>query len=254
MKTSKLLLLPLAAAFLLAPSIGHSQTLLEKIAMTVLADQFGIDTSQVSMFQQETRLSVYDLAPTYEAAHYFNRDPRMIRQLRNQGLGWGEIAHRIGMQPGEFNKLLKQGALDGDLYWQRAYSERFDVTQDKVVVLRRGGATLDNILAAIVAGKLANKDPQTMYDQFRDQRSWTTITRSNNVSFDQWRRISSPTRTRMTLRRDKTWSKSSLKVRGHGKGDDMDKMKGKSKKWDDKGGKHNGSKGRSKGKGKSKDD
>ena len=243
----KLLCLALATGLLSAATPARADSLLEKIAMVVLADKFGIDTNQVSVFREETNLSVYQLAPMYEGAYYFKRSPSTVWQLRNQGLGWGEIANRVGMHPGTFNKLRKQGAFDRDRFWTTSYQDRFAVPTQRIEVIRKAGGTLEDVLGAIIVGKLTKTDPSQVYDQFQTQRSWSTITNSNNVRFEDWRTVSAPVRTRFVIvdsskskwqsgheDRDHkvTKSKSNGKDKGKGKGHakggrDFDKSKGK---------------------------
>ncbi|HET6645571.1 MAG TPA: hypothetical protein VFG65_08750 [Fimbriimonadales bacterium] len=43
------------------------------------------------------------------SALYFRKSGKMdeVFRLRGEGYGWGEIAHKLGMNPGEFNKMRK---------------------------------------------------------------------------------------------------------------------------------------------------
>lgn len=197
---SKLLCLGLAAGFLAASTTSHADSLLEKIAVAVLADKFGIDTSQVTILQRQTQLPVFELAPIYEGAHYFKCSPSTVWQLRQQGLGWGQIAHKVGMHPGTFNKLRNQGAFDRDRFWATSYRERFAVPTERVVVIQKAGGTLEDVLAAILIGKLTNREPSQVYDQYRTQRvTWATVATSSNVQFESWRRIAVPVKTRYVI-------------------------------------------------------
>ncbi len=220
MKSLKFLWIPLMATFLMLPLPSHAQSLLEKVAVTILADRFGIDTSQVYVFQRQSQMSVYDMPPTYEAAYYFKRSPSTIRQLREAGLGWGEIAHRVGMQPGEFNKLRQQGAFDRDRFWENSCRDRFGASTQQIQVIRKSGGSLEDVLGAVLIGKLTKTNPQTIYNEYRDQRSWTVVTQSRNVRLEDWRRVSTPVRNRLPVRDEVkiVKSKSNKGVRDHGKG------------------------------------
>lgn len=213
------------------PATTRAQTLLEKIAISVLADQFGIDTREVNIFQQRASLSAYDLAPYYEGAHYFKRSPGTIWQLRQDGLGWGQIAQKIGMHPGTFNRLRKQGAFDRDRFWERSYQERFGVNTNQIEVVRRSGGTLEEVLASIVVGKLTKRDPARVYDEYKSAGSWETIARESHVRLEDWKRVSSPARTKMKLTSSKsaagkvTGKGNSGKVGGKSKGGEKSKAK-----------------------------
>ena len=218
MRSTKLLFLTLATGLLVAAS--RADGLLEKIAMTVLADKFGIDTREVVVLREQTNLPVYDLAPIYEGAHYFGQRPSTVWKLRNQGMGWGQIANSVGMHPGTFNKLRKQGAFDRDRFWTRSYQDRFSVPAERVSVLHKRGGSLEDVLGAIVVGKLSNQDPRLVYDQFQTQRSWTSLTSNHNVRLEDWRRVSTPMRSRyvLPLKSIKVKAKSNNGVRDHGEG------------------------------------
>lgn len=231
----KLLSFGLAAGFLAVSATSHADSLLEKIAVAVLADKFGIDTRQVIILQEQTHLPVYELAPIYEGAHYFKCSPSTVWQLRRQGLGWGQIAHKVGMHPGTFNKLRNQGAFDRDRFWATSYRERFAVPTERVVVIQKAGGTLEDVLASILIGKLTNKEPSQVYDQFRTQRTtWTTIATNSNVQFESWRRIAVPVKTRYVIVEPKEKSVPPghrSDERGNGNAshkDAQDKPKGKS--------------------------
>lgn len=220
MKQSKFIGLVLAVSLLTIPAAARADSLLQKIATVVLADKFGIDTRSVDTFRQQTKLPVYDIAPYYEGAHYFNRSPSTVWQLRQQGLGWGQIAQRLGMNPGTFNKLRNQGAFDRDRFWANNYQERFQVPSDRVAVLRRSGGSLEDVLGAIVIGKLTKKDPRDVYNQYKTQRSWTTIANTNNVRMEDWQRVTRPVQSRFTIHTDNG-------VRDHGAGIGKGKSQGK---------------------------
>ncbi len=251
---TKILCIALATGLVAVPAVSHADSLLEKIAMVVLADKFGIDTREVVTLHEQTNLSVYELAPIYEGSYYFKQKPATVWQLRNQGLGWGEIAHRVGMQPGQFNKLRNQGAFDQDRFWSNSYQERFNVPSQQVQVVRQRGGTFEDVLGAIIVGKLTNKNPQQIYQQYQTEKSWTTINNTYNVRFEQWQRVSAPVKTYYYVtpqKATKVKSKPSKGTRGHEKQDDRSKGKNKGVgKGNDRGKKGNSEHGKGNGKGK----
>jgi hypothetical protein len=224
MRINRIFSVALISGLVSVAAVSHADSLLERIAMAVLADKFGINTQEVNVLRQQTQLPVYQLAPIYEGSRYFAQKPSTIWQLRNQGLGWGEIAHRVGMHPGTFNKLRKKGAFDQDQFWQTSYRERFNVPTQQVVVMRKAGGSLEDVLGAIIVGKLTKQNPSTVYNQFQAQKSWNTITTNSNVRFEDWRRVSVPVQPRYILFSPTT------KVKARSDGDrDRDFGKNKSK-------------------------
>lgn len=268
MKTTQLGILSITLGlFTLAPS-AKADTLLEKIAATVLADQFGIDTRDVIVMRDRSGGSIYDLAPYYEMSYYGRTSPSSVWALRNQGLGWGQVAQRIGMHPGTFNKLRKNGAFDRDRFWTDRYRSRFGVPEQQITVIRRSGGSLEDLLGAIVIGKLTKQSPQTVYDRYRTDRSWTTVSTYYNAPLTNWQRVVVPVRTvyRLPVKtsavvRDraegvgKVKSHKASKIKsnsgGHGKGQEKSHAKSHGQSQGKSHGK-GGSPGKSKGKGKGK--
>ena len=259
MNGNKILGFGIAAGLLAISASARADSVIERIAMAVLAEKFGIDTREIVTLQQQTRLPVYELSPILEGSYYFKQRPATVWQLREQGLGWGQIAQRVGMHPGTFNKLRNQGAFDRDRFWSTAYHDRFGTPNTQISVVRQRGGTFEDVLGAIVIGKLTNKPPQDIYTRYQTERSWATIASSQNVRFEQWQKVSAPVRTRYVLVTSNTKGKSDSDQRSAVKVREKDKSKGHGKKDDDhkghsqgKGqGKGNGNgKGKSKGKGK----
>jgi len=233
----RMMTIGIVIAALAAGASARADSLLEKIATAVLADQFGIDTREVIALHQRTGVPVYDLAPIYEAAHYGRTSPTTIWDLRRQGLGWGQVAQRINMHPGTFNKLRNAGAFDRDRFWARTYRDRFGVTDQQVTVLRREGGSLEDVLGAIIVGKLTNRDPQTIYDSFRTEQSWNRVTTNYNVKFENWRRVSKPVKTVLSIPKNAVVKgnsaaakskagKGTTKAKGAGNGKGNTKAKG----------------------------
>ena len=253
MNKTKPIALALIAGLASLSSVARAESVLERIATVILAEKFGIDTREVDIFRSQSNVDVYELAPVYEGAHYFHRTPSQVWQLRNQGMGWGQIAHRVGMHPGTFNKLRKQGAFDQDRFWVNSYRERFGVPTERVEVIRRSGGTLQDVLGAILVGKLTKQDPRDVYDQYKTERSWGTVFDRNDVRPDQWRRISTPVRVRYYSLPPEPIkvkvNKSNKGVRDHGEGIGRGKSKGHGKDNSHSQG-HGKSKGKGKGKGK----
>ena len=229
MMKSKTLGLGLMAGMLALSASARSDDLLERIAVAVLADKLGIDTREVVVLQQQTRLPVYELAPILEGAYYFKQQPTTVWRLREQGLGWGQVAQRVGMHPGQFNKLRKQGAFDRDRFWATSYRERFSVPDSQIVVVRQRGGTLEDVLAAIVIGKLTNKPPQDVYTRYQTDRSWATVASNQNVRLEQWQVVSVPTKVHYKLVPSKVKVQSDSKVKVTGPGKSKDTGKGKDK-------------------------
>ncbi|MBV6458288.1 MAG: hypothetical protein HONBIEJF_01414 [Fimbriimonadaceae bacterium] len=165
-------------------SAARAETLLEKIATVIIADHFGIDTREVIVIRDRSQSDIYELAPIFSLSHHGRCDVDRVWQLRRQGLGWGQVAHEIGMHPGTFNKLRKSGAFDRDRIWYTAIRERYPISTDSITMLRRRGGTLEDVLGAVIVGSLSGKPPAQVYDRFVTERSWDRTASYYRVNLD----------------------------------------------------------------------
>lgn len=136
-------------------SMARADAELDRVITTLLAEQFGISTKEVATAHSSSKMSWEDLGTVYSASHYGHTRADTVWRLRNQGLGWGEVAHRIGMQPSTFNKLRKQGAFDSDKVWDNVLSNRFDVPVSEVRAVRQRSPSLQDTIGSIVVGRKA---------------------------------------------------------------------------------------------------
>jgi len=83
--------------------------LVQAAAIALLADHFGWDVDVVVVVMHEQNLTVEDLVVLFVLLQLAkSEDAALAVGLRGQGLGWGEIAHRLGIHPGVFNQLRKR--------------------------------------------------------------------------------------------------------------------------------------------------
>ncbi|MBA3725908.1 MAG: hypothetical protein H0W86_05515 [Armatimonadetes bacterium] len=72
-----------------------------------LSRDFKLDPSVVLDTRNRYGMHDDDLISTLYFRRNSRRDMDDIYRMRESGMGWGEIAHKIGMHPGEFNKMRK---------------------------------------------------------------------------------------------------------------------------------------------------
>jgi len=155
----------------LLATASFAQSTLERIAGDILADRFGIRRDDVFGIRRD-RGDIFDLGPTLSMSRYGNASANDVQRLRASGMGWGEIAHKIGMHPGTFNKLRKQGYFDRDPFWDDVVKRRYGTRQEDIDIVRRRGGRLEDILGAVVIGKATNRKPADVYDQYRRDKDW----------------------------------------------------------------------------------
>jgi hypothetical protein len=181
----KMKMIVLAAAFLAAvavPVSAKAQSVVDQIAATVLAEKFGIPVRDVFGVSRSSQLDVFDLPPLFSIARQTRRSTNDVWRLRNEGLGWGEIAHRLGMHPGTFNKLRKQGAFDRDTFWSSVYRDRYHVSNADLMAIQRRGGSQRDMLPAVIIARQSRISPLSVYDRYRKNGDWDKTAVSYKVN------------------------------------------------------------------------
>lgn len=196
----------------------RAENLLEKVLTTVLADRFGINTDEVIKVRTESKSSTFDLGEIFSGAFRMNRTASEVWRLRKQGLGWGQIAHKLGMHPGTFNKMRNAGAFDSGKVWGDIFNQRFGTKTQDYEAIRKSGAKLEDIIAAVIVAKATNKSPQQVYDQYKQVRNWDTICSKSNVKLTDWKRYANEPELPSAIADDMDKPGNSNPGKGKGKG------------------------------------
>ncbi|HSI74082.1 MAG TPA: hypothetical protein VK934_12970 [Fimbriimonas sp.] len=239
-----------AAASIAAPSTAAAQfdmKTLETVAAMLLADKLGIDASSILQATLGQKASVYDMAPAFVMQRAAPRTTATsIWDLRRQGMGWGEIAHKIGMQPGEFNKLRNSGQLDSNVIWRSRYENRFGLTSAQMDDLRKKGLTWREIGTATLIARESGTNVYDVAHRYVGTRSWDRVAAQYGISGPRlanrvttWRTTKTIPTTWRTYTKAKPKSSSShgsaaLKIKGHAVAHEKSNGKGHEKHHDDK--------------------
>lgn len=220
MKKRSIFLTLLALASFAAPVSVRSETLLEKVLTVVIADRFGIDTREVIEIRRDSRLGYPELGGLLSGSYHMNAQAREVARLRRQGLGWGQIAHRIGMHPGQFNKLRNAGAFDTSRSWSGALSQRFGVREDEIIRVQRTAGRLEDVVAAVILAKATGRSPQQVYDAYKTVKDWDRLEDRYNVRLADWERYDVAPKRPVRLNGSEASGpgKSNGKGKGKGKG------------------------------------
>jgi hypothetical protein len=185
----KRLLLLLSILVFALPNSVRADTLLERIATQILADRFGVDTRDILGLQRESREDIWDLGPVYSMSRYGNSPASEVQRLRASGMGWGNIAKKIGMHPGTFNKLRQQGYFDRDPFWDDIYRRRYGVRQSEIDGIRRRGARTEDVLGCIIVAKSSRKTPSDVYARYRQDKDWNRTAKRYNTDLNKWNSV-----------------------------------------------------------------
>ena len=134
---------------------ANSSSLLNVAAAVVLAKVLGVDVNIVLHDSASYGISCYDEGPVWYIAHECGRPVPSVWELRRKRMGWGQIAHQLGMHPGAFNKMRKKG--DFDRFWPVVASD-CGLTSDAWNGFHKKGLGDRDIIVAIgISGGNGNK-------------------------------------------------------------------------------------------------
>lgn len=68
-----------------------AQSPIEKIAIDILSDQFGIPVREIVELTRQSQHNAFDLAPTLSTARLTRRSANEVMRLREEGMGWGVL-------------------------------------------------------------------------------------------------------------------------------------------------------------------
>ncbi|MBM3493476.1 MAG: hypothetical protein FJX72_04015 [Armatimonadetes bacterium] len=203
------------------PSFARADDTLQQIALAILGEKFGISTQQATDFQRLSGLDPFDAAPAYATSHYSSRSLADVWKLRRQGLGWGEIARRLGVAPQTLNRLRQSGALDRDAIWSSLIKSRYGYRDRDIMGLRRRSGSYRDVLPACMIAHASQRTPTVIYERYRRDRGWNRTAGVYRVDLSRHAR-SAGRATKPDDRGQPTWS-------GHGRDDDRDKAKNTAK-------------------------
>jgi hypothetical protein len=117
-----------------------------------------------------------DLLTALTLQKYGRRDRDDIYQMRRSGMGWGQIAHAIGMHPGDFNKARKAGKFgnDRDVYedmWRNRFDRKRTASRD-IDWARNQGINYRDVYIADVISRSRGSDYRGLLTTYRSNRDW----------------------------------------------------------------------------------
>ncbi len=173
--TSNLLVVVAAAAAIMLPTASVAENLFDRIGLAIIADRYGIRAQLAIDFQERSQQSAFDLAPLFSVCKHTGRSADDVWKLRRQGLGWGQIAHKLGMHPGTFNKLRKSGEFDKDAIWTSICKERYGAKDAEIRSIKKRGGSMSDVLAACHIAKESHRGPGEVFTRFEKDRDWDHV-------------------------------------------------------------------------------
>jgi hypothetical protein len=147
----------------------------EGLGISIVAGNLRISATYVRDTSAKLRVSVFELAPCYAFHARTGCRTDEVWKLRRAGLGWGEIAHRLGVHPGTFNKLRKQGLFDNDRFWRDAVCSRYKVPDSDVNDLRKRGYSWMEIAPMAHVCHTSGVDLRDVESRYHNDRNWDHV-------------------------------------------------------------------------------
>lgn len=143
----------------------HKLSPLEAAAAIVIGDALGLKVDALVMTSRNTKESFGILGPAIVISRNSGHDLNHVLKNKPKGEGWGNVAKRMGMHPGDFNKMRVQGGTFESMCWMNMLSTKYRFPQkDYERAQKQGLSDLEIVLAVVMAdGKVANFD-KTMKD------------------------------------------------------------------------------------------
>jgi hypothetical protein len=160
------------SACLVLPAVAREESLFTKVGLAILAEKFGVDPRVAVAILGRSDREVFDSAPCFSASYHTGRPIGDVWKLRQQGLGWGQIAHRLGMNPGKFNKLRKSGAFDRDNIWGSIYREKYGARDADLVAIRKHGGSMSDALPVFIIASKSHSSPMAVFGRYQKERDW----------------------------------------------------------------------------------
>ena len=158
------------AGGLVLPAAADLQEDVARLGVRVLAEKFGVDGRVADRYLAPR--DVFEAAPCFSMSHYSRRPIGDVWKLRQQGLGWGQIAHRLGMHPGQFNKLRKSGAFDRDRIWGSILKERYGARDGDILSIKKKGGSMEDAVHAHIIAHKSGGSASEVFDHYRKGRDW----------------------------------------------------------------------------------
>ena len=138
----------------------HNLTPLEAAAAIVIGDALGLKVDYLAMTTRNTKESFAVLGPALVISRNTDRDLSYVLKNKPKGEGWGNVAKKMGMHPGDFNKMRVQGGSFESMCWMNFLWSKYRFSEKEYLRLSKSGMSELEIVLAVVKceGKSAGLD------------------------------------------------------------------------------------------------
>ena len=128
----------------------HRLSPLEAAAAIVIGDALGINIESLVQTQRTTNTSFGTLGPAMVISRDTGQSLDYVLQNKPKGEGWGNVAKRLGMHPGAFNKMRAKGGTFENQVWMNMLHSKYQFPESEYSRVKRQGLTdLETVLAVV---------------------------------------------------------------------------------------------------------
>ena len=141
-------------------STDHKITPIEAAAAIVIGSALGMKVDALVLTSRNTNTSIGLLGPALVISQSTHRRLSDVLHDKPKGEGWGNVAKRMGMHPGDFNKMRVKGGSFESMCWQNMLYTKYRFPAKEYLRVQQQGLTDNEIVLAVVQsqGKRAPLD------------------------------------------------------------------------------------------------
>lgn len=161
----------------------HKLSATEAAAAVLIADALKLDATFVISTGRNTGAPLVALGPAFVLSRECGRPVGDIWRLRRQGKGWGVIAKEMGMHPGTFNKMRRNGDFDRNA-WVVLAEKRYSYRDDDFRGLEKQGLGRGDVITAVVISGGDRSKMKSAVSDYKRDKSWKVGNGGSGKSHD----------------------------------------------------------------------
>ncbi|MCH8978182.1 MAG: hypothetical protein IH945_02935 [Armatimonadetes bacterium] len=128
----------------------HDITATEAAAGILIGKSLGLDLDFLIDQGHRHHQPIIVIGPALIISRDTGHDLGYVLRHKPKGKGWGQVAKEMGMHPGTFNKMRKQGVSFESMVWMNMLGERYHFSDRDYKRYRREGLTDIELILAVV--------------------------------------------------------------------------------------------------------
>jgi hypothetical protein len=153
---------PAQTTLLAKVTTDHKLTPLEAAAAIVIGDALGFKVDALVMSHKSSNDSFAILGPAIVISKNTGHSLDYVLKNKPKGEGWGNVAKKLGMHPGTFNKMRAKGGSFENQCWMNMLYTKYRFPESEYVRVQKQGLSDLEIVLAVVKSE-GKRDPLDKY-------------------------------------------------------------------------------------------